>query len=83
MTNTESRKSLVFVKVLFADIQGSCAHSFDSCVVRGYAQAMQYVLHMAHEDADVWVENEPLNKAGCYETCTLFEMQQHWSNLAA
>jgi len=51
--------------------------------VSGHIEAMQYVLHMAHEDADVWVENEPLNKAGCYETCTLFEMQQHWSNLAA
>ena len=44
---------------------------------------MQYVLHMTKEDAEEWLATEPLAKAGCYESIEIYEMQQHWSNIAA
>jgi hypothetical protein len=49
----------------------------------GDEQVIKYVLHMSLDDAREFVTNEPLNKAGCYESAYLYEMQQHWSNIAA
>ena len=49
----------------------------------GQVQGMQYVLHMSKEEVDSWLANEPLKVAGCYERTSCYEMQQHWSNMAA
>ena len=43
----------------------------------------EYVLHMSKEDALAWLDKEPLSAAGCYASVDVFEMQQHWSNIAA
>ena len=38
---------------------------------------------MSKEDALAWLDKEPLSAAGCYASVDVFEMQQHWSNIAA
>ena len=77
---------------LFLSLSLSPSHSLSlstppspTCVDSGGGneQVIKYVLHMSLDDAREFVTNEPLNKAGCYESAYLYEMQQHWSNIAA